>query len=296
MRRVAAVLFLFVAGCGSLGVQTHTLSLAYRSGDTFKYKLHATVDYMAGVQGIAIPLKVDVTGDETATVKSVDSSGTADVNLAISNVSAKTTVGGTTNTTTSSRTTNVELQIASDGRIVSVNGSVVGSGSLPGLSPGGLISAILPDNAVRPGDTWTKNFDQANPKGTGSVHVTTNNKYTRDESVNGVNAAVVDSTITSAINLTFDASALGSQGAALTLPGGSSTAASAIKTITVAGTMKSNVTSWVDAVARRLVKTHSTGTLDGTITLTMTPGATATPALTGPITVKGTQSLDVDPA
>ena len=297
MKRFAAVLFLLVAGCGTFGAQAHTIALAYKAGDTFKYRLHATVDYTVGVQGMSVPLKLDVTGDETATVKSVDSSGTADVDLAISNLTAKTTIAGTTNTTTSSNTTNVELQVGSDGRILSVNGNALGSGSVPGLSPGGLISAILPDTAVKPGDTWTKNFDQANPKGTGTVHVTTNNKYARDESVDGVNAAVVESNITSAINLTFDTSALAGQGGGLTLPGGGpASAARAIKSVTVAGTTTSDVTSWIDVSARRLLKTHSTGTLDGTITLTMAAGATATPGLTGPITVKGTQSLDVDPA
>jgi len=295
MKRWLAVLAVAAAACGSLGVQPHTIALAYKAGDSFKYKLHATADYTIGVQGISLPLKLDVAGDETATVKSVDSTGTADVTLAISNMTVKTTVGGTTNSTTSTKTTNVELQIASDGRIVSVNGNALGSGSMPGISPGGLISAILPDSAVKPGDTWTKDYDQANPKGTGSVHVTTRNKYARDENVGGVNTALVESNIASAINLTFDASSLGTGGIGLPSTSGGS-ATRAIKSITISGTTTSDVTSWVDVSARRLVKTHSTGTLDGTLTITPMPGQTATPGLSGPITVKGTQSLDVDPA
>jgi hypothetical protein len=297
MKRLAAALFLAVAACGTFGAQAHNVSLAYKAGDTFKYKLHATVDYTVGLQAMSVPLKLDITADETATVKSVDASGTADVSLALSNMSLKTTVGGTTNTTTTSKTTNVELQIGSDGRIVSVNGNALGSGGVPGLSPGGLISAILPDRAVKPGDTWTKSFDQANPKGTGTVHVTTKNKYDRDENVGSVSAAVIESNITSAINLTFDTSALAGEGGGVALPGGASgSTARSIKGVTVTGTTTSDVTSWIDTAARRLLKSHSTGTLDGTITVTMAPGATATPGLTGPITVKGTQSLDVDPA
>ena len=293
MRRLAAVLFLAVAGCGTFGAQAHTISLGYKAGDTFKYKLHATADYKIGVQGITVPLKLDLTGTETATVKSVDSTGTADVTLAISNVALKSTIGGTTNTTTSTNTTNVELQVASDGRIVSVNGNALGSGSLPGLSPGGLISAILPDKAVKPGDTWTKNYDQANPKGTGTIHVTTSNKYARDETVAGVSAAVVQSNIKSAVDLAFDTATLGG---GMTLPGGSAAAAKSIKSIAIKGTTTSDVTSWLDTSAKRLVQTHSTGTLDGTIAVTMAPGQTATPGLTGPISVTGTQTLDVDPA
>ena len=293
MRRLAAVLFLAVAACGTFGAQAHAITLGYKAGDTFKYRLHATADYKIGVQGISVPLKLDVTGDETATVKSVDSAGTADVTLAISNVSLKSTIGGTTNTTTSTNTTNVELEVASDGRIVSVNGNALGSGSLPGLSPGGLISAILPDKAVKPGDTWTKSYDQANPKGTGTIHVTTSNKYARDETIGGASAAVVQSNIKSAVDLAFDTTTLGG---GMTLPGGSATAAKSIKSIAIKGTTTSDVTSWVDTSAKRLVQTHSTGTLDGTITVTMAPGQAATPGFTGPIAVTGTQTLDVDPA
>src|SRR5690348_5378847 len=114
MKRLGAALFLAVAACGTFGVQAHTLSLGYKAGDSFKYRLHATVDYTVAVQGMTVPLKLDVTGDETATVKSVDSSGTADVKLAIANVTLKSTLGGTTNTTTSDKAIDAELQIASD--------------------------------------------------------------------------------------------------------------------------------------------------------------------------------------
>ena len=53
--------------------------------------------------------------------------------------------------------------------------------------------------------------------------------------------------------------------------------------------------AWIDAGAHRVVKSHSTGTLDATMTLNMAVGA-ANPGLTGPITFKGTQTLDMTPA
>jgi len=43
------------------------------------------------------------------------------------------------------------------------------------------------------------------------------------------------------------------------------------------------------------VKTHSSGSIDATMTLNMAAGAT-TPGLTGPITFKGTQTTDMNPA
>src|SRR2546426_407985 len=129
MRRLAAVLFLVVSGCGSIGsVQAHNISLAYKAGDTYKYALHAVLDYTIGAEGFSVPFNLDMTGKETITVKSVDSSGTADLTISLTDISVKTTTNGTTNTTTTTTPTSVEMKVASDGRIVSVNGSTFTNG------------------------------------------------------------------------------------------------------------------------------------------------------------------------
>ncbi len=298
MKRFAVLAFVVVvvAGCGSFGAaQAHTLSLAYKAGDTYKYNFHAAFKYTIGAEGLSIPLDMDITAKETLTVKSVDSSGTADVAVAVTDMSLKSTVNGTTNTTTTTTTTNVDMKIASDGHIVSINGSTFGNGSLPGMtgSEGGLVSAILPDKPVKPGDTWSKSYDQPNPLGSGSSKVTTDNKYLRDEKVGSLDTAVVESKINSSFNLTIDLSAMiGSSGTPLIPSGG---AAAGLQGITMTGTSISDVTSWIDAGAHRVVKSHSTGTLDATMTLNMAVGA-ANPGLTGPITFKGTQTLDMTPA
>ena len=64
------------------------------------------------------------------------------------------------------------------------------------------------------------------------------------------------------------------------------------------GTSKSDTTSWIDVSGHRIVKTHSTGNVDATLTLNVPAGSTPTtaPAFTGPITLKGTQTLDLTPA
>src|SRR2546427_9839359 len=169
MRRLAALLFLVVSGCGSIGsVQAHSISLGYKAGDTYKSTLHAVLDYTIGAEGFSVPFNLDMTGKETITVKSVDSSGTADLTISLTDISVKTTTNGVTNTTTTTTPSSVAMKVASDGRIVSVNGSTFTNGSLPGLSgtAGGLDTAILSDKEVKPGATWTKCYDQANPKGT----------------------------------------------------------------------------------------------------------------------------------
>ena len=117
MRRLAAVLFLVVSGCGSIGsVQAHSISLAYKAGDTYKYALHAVLNYTIGAEGFSVPFNLDMTGKETITVKSVDSSGTADLTISLTDLSVKTTTNGTTNTTTTTAPTSVEMKVASDGR------------------------------------------------------------------------------------------------------------------------------------------------------------------------------------
>ena len=75
------------------------------------------------------------------------------------------------------------------------------------------------------------------------------------------------------------------------LPGG----AGGLQSITMKGTTTTDVTSYIDAGAHRVVKTHSSGTIDASMTMNMPVGA-ANPMLAGPITFKGTQTLDMTPA
>ena len=268
MRRLALLAFFLVAGCGSFGAaQAHTISLAYKAGETYKYNFHAAFKYTIGAQGMSVPLDMDITAKETLTVKSVDSSGTADVSVAVNDMALKMTVNGASNTTTTTTTTNVDMKIASDGRIVSINGSTFGNNSLPGATgaQGGLLSAILPDKPVKPGD----------------------------EKVGSADTAVVESKVNSTFNLTIDLSAMAGGSGTPLIP--STGAAAGLEGITMAGTSASDVTSWIDNGAHRVVKSHGTGTLDATMTLNMAAGATS-PGLTGPITFKGTQTVDMTPA
>lgn len=297
IRRIALLGFFLIAACGSIGStnQAHAITLGYKSGDTYKYQFHAALDYTIGIQTMTVPVKADLSANEKITVKSVDSSGTADLNVDLTNLKIATTTNGTTNTTTTDTSQTVEMKVASDGRVISVNGSSVSSGSsLPGVNgtQGGLISAILPDKPVKVGDTWTKDFDESAPIGSGSVHATSTNKYTKDEKVGSVNAAVVDSNVNTTINLTIDSSSTGASGSPL-IPAGSS---SGIQGLKMNGTVASTVTSWVDTGAKRIVKTHQTDNIDATLDFTMAAGAQPNPLLSGPLTIKGTQTLDLTPA
>lgn len=280
-----------VAACGSLGVQAHTVALSYKAGDTYKYALHIVMKYTIATSGLSIPFNLDMSAKESVAVKSVDSTGTADLGVTVTAVSVRTTINGTTNTTTTTSSQSLDMKVAKDGRIVSINGTAFDNTSFGGVAgvQGGLISAILPDKAVKPGDTWTKSFDQPNAFGSGSSHVTSDNKYLRDDG----NAAVIESKINGSLDMSIDTSAIAGQSGTPPVP--PTGAAGGVQSISIAGTSTSDVTSWIDLSAKRLEKTHSTGNVNATLTVNMAAGST-TPGLTGPITFKGTQTLDLTPA
>lgn len=297
MKRLACLAFVLVVGCGSLGTsQPHTLSLAYKPGDAYKYRFHSTTKQTATMTGMAVPVNIDTTADESVTVKAVTASGDAQLAVTLSNLTVKTSMGGITNTTTGTPSTTVDIELAPDGRLVTVAGNQVAASSpllaITSLGASFFVSAILPDHAVKPGDTWTKEYDQGAPGGkAGAVHITAKSSYLRDESVGGVSAAVVETKSTG--NIDFDTTSTASKDG---MPG-----------ISVKGTFSTDVTAWIDPSGHRIVKSHSTATDNATIALPPMPTSPVaaspeptTPALpaglTGPIQLTGTATTDLKPA
>ena len=293
MKRLAliAVSVFVLAGCGALGAaKAHTLSLAYKAGDTYKYKLHASSKQTVTTSEISFPLNFDISADESIKVKSVDSSGTADLVITLSNLTMKSTMGGVSNTTTGVPAQTINVQVGADGRLVSVEGNQLPGGTpmqaFSGLGGGFFITAVLPAKPVKPGDTWTKDYDQANPNGTGGTHVTSKSFYLRDESLNGVNAAVVETKSTMTIDMTIDESSPSSE--------------MGMSGLTMKGTVTTDVTTWVDPDGHRVMKTHSTAADDATIDLKLpptrlSPPATAGPGFSGPMSAKGEATTDLTP-
>jgi hypothetical protein len=293
VRRLALVTFLALA-CGPVAaVHAQSLALAYHSGDAYRYTLHSTANETIDAGVTTIPIALDLTAHETVTVQSVDSSGAAVLLISLGNLTVKSSANGVTNTTTGTPTPTIAIKVAADGRILSLNRSPFGSSPFTVFSGmgGSFMSAVLPDSAVKPGDSWSKEYDQANTTGSGHIHVTTKSKYLRDESVHGANAAVVETTSTASINVTIDMSKLmaGAGPSTPVIPGG------ALSSLTITGTTSSDVTTWVNPGAHRVLKSHMTGKTDAAMTMKMTSG-TAIPGLTGPFSIKGTQTMDLDPA
>ena len=280
MKRVALLATLLVAAaCGSFGAQAHTLSLAYKAGDTYKYKFHATSKQTASMSGMAIPITLDMTADESVSVKSVDAGGVADLTLTLTDLSIKTVTGGVTNTTTGVPSNSTDVKVRSDGTVVSVDGKDVTSGNplsaITGLGGGFFVTAVLPDHAVKVGDAWSKTYDQAFPKGLGMLHVVSNSKYVRDENVNGVSAAVIETSSTGSIDMN-----------------GTSTA----KQLSVNGTFTTDTTTWLDPSGHRVIKSHAAGHDEVTITIPSLSTTANAPMIQGPVTATGDSTTDLNPA
>jgi len=290
MKRLALVA-LFAISCGATQAQAQTLSLAYSKGATYTYKAHMTLDETVDLGAVKQPITVDMTATETQAVKSVDSSGVADITITLTGVSIKTTVGGVTSTTTTAVPTE-EVKVASDGRVLGINGLAFSGGSPFGAAGGGGTgSAIFPDGSVKPGDTWSKSYDQTNPLGSGTEHVTTTSKYLRDETINGTQAAVVQTTLNTPLDMTIDFSKFAQ------MTGGSSAAfpITGLQGMAIKGTQVADATTWLDAKGHRVLKSTMSAKIDATFSFVMSAGSSI-PGLAGPFAIKGTQTMDLTAA
>jgi hypothetical protein len=288
VRRLALVALVALA-CGPISAHAQTLSLTYHSGDVSKYKVHVVVNESIDAGVTTLPIKIDISALETVTVKSVDSSGTADLLLALSNLSVAASVNGVTNRTNGGTFPPVDVKVGADGRVLSTDSTAFGGGGMSSLAGmgGNYQLAVLPDKPVKPGDAWSKNYDQTSPSGSGTSHVTTTSKYLRDESFQGVNTAVVQTSSKISFDLSIDLSKIGfgqMGSSAPVMPGG------AVPVITLQGTASSDATTWLDPSGHRVLKTHVAGKSNGTITV---PQSSGSAALMGPISAKGDETMDM---
>jgi hypothetical protein len=288
VKRAALLALFLVAACGTIGAQARDLSLAFKTGDTYKYKFHSTGKQLATFGGVSVPIEFDTSAGEAVTVKSVDASGVADLKISLSNFTFKTISAGISNTITGVTPDATDVKIKSDGTVVSIDGSTVMAGSplaaFAGIGGGFFLAAVLPDKAVKVGDTWSKAYDQTEPGGGPAIHITSTSKYLRDETINGVTAAVVETKSDGGISMTGS-------------PGGS---AAADAGMTMNGTLTTDVTTWIDPSSHRVIKSHSTAhdslTLNLPTAMPSINGNNSLPAFYGPMSATGDSTQDLTPA
>jgi hypothetical protein len=265
-----------------------TLSLVFHKGDVYKYSLHTVAHEEHGfaIYGdlapdltLSVRFNTDVTATATVTVQSVDANGAADVSIE--------TTDFVMDGSAYPNRPPWSVKIGADGHTLEVSGLHY-VGLFPyGTSMGGvnLVSAVLPRGAVKPGDTWTKAYDETAPHTVGTIHIATGTAYARGESFQGVEAAVVETTSQTNFDISVDAAKL--------LPAGSDSAKAFNPNgpgeIKAKGKISSKVTTWIDRKTHRILKSQMTAT---TATAITTPGM-AMDGGPGTTTVTGTATLDL---
>jgi hypothetical protein len=296
-----AVAVLLVAGVAwavlSRGdtAEAQPLALSFAQGQEQTYEIHQTMDaHMSSDVFVDRPLKLDLRETVTWRVTSVDQDGTATIEVTVSELT------GSLNSepVPSSDIPPLEMVIASDGRVLSAGG--IAFGGSPGTQgfgfPGmGQLTPILPDSgdAVSVGDTWEKTFSQDFPYGDGTIEFTASSTYARNETVNGREAAVIQTQMTVPLDLTINLSelleALGPE-----LAGATGADLGSLKGASIAynGGGSLSQTSFVDLQAKQLLKTRSNGEFDISLGFQGIPGIADAPVDIG-FTGTFTQSLDV---
>jgi hypothetical protein len=252
------------------------LTLSYSKDATYKYRFTLTSDFTVQTVALTEQERIDLSAKEALTVSSVDARGVAEVMVTFTDAKLKTTLGSGQATAVinngPSTLTDTHFWLAPDGRAL----STYDGGSLPDdpvmfgvAADARFVSAVLSDSTVKPGDTWTKNYDVASPSGAGSIQVIAKSRYLRNETFGGVQVAVVETVSTANVDIGIK----GSSG--------------------ILGTARSDVTSWIDPSGHRIVKTMVTSSSE--LSMAASPLGSLVPGA-GPFTQKGTQTLDLEPA
>ncbi len=281
MRRLAAIALLTIACSGvvphnAATVHPHTLTLSYSRGDIYQYRFVLTSDFTIQTVALTEQEMIDLAAKETLTVSSVDSAGVAEVMVTFTDANLKTTLGSGQSTAVinngPSTLTDTHFWLAPDGRAL----SAYDGGSLPddpvmfGVAADARFgSVVLSDSAVKPGDTWITNYDVPSISGAGSIQVIAKSSYLRNETFGGVQVAVVETISTANVDIGIK----GSSG--------------------ILGTARSDVTSWINPSAHRIVKTMVTSSSE--LSMAASPLGSLVPGA-GPFTQKGTQTLNLEPA
>jgi hypothetical protein len=260
-----AVLLVLVLAIGAIGYQFFVrggggaqpaFALDMAAGQTYTYQMTMGLDGNLRLAGRTVPFKERFGATMVWNVQSVDASGVATVDVQISDPRATLngqTISGNQFPAGSMHST---MRIAKDGSILSGGGigglgggaSSAAASDVPGTDQ---LTPLLPGHDVQVGATWDKTFDADIPYGMGHVHYVTHSTYVRNEDVNGVSAAVIQSKLSLPVHMKLDlqkmlqAVGTGQSG----FPAGSH------PVIFYRGKVTGSTTGWFDPKARQLLKT-----------------------------------------
>ena len=278
MSRLAAALaaVALLAGCTAPWMaQARAFTTGFKAGQTLRYDVHTVLSGSLSVASQAVPLSSDQTLREILRVTSVDRSGTATVEVTITDLVAATTGGGGAQPSA--------LLVGRDGRIHSGGAATLG-GPIPSIPGSDQLTPVFAGHPVKPGDGWIVGYDRPNPYGGGSLRFTAHGRYLRDESAAGRQAAVIQTTLTGPIDFSIDFARLPSPPAATNPP-----IAPPTGTVQYTGQATNTATYWVDLATNQVLK--STGS--GTYVLAYSVPASAGVAGAQQVTFNGTIKTDL---
>jgi hypothetical protein len=262
------------------GAEAVPLALDFTAGESQTYAISLTIDAEISAEGFGgefpalagLPLVMDMSETVTWETVSVDPGGVATISVSTSDQQAS--VNGIELPTSDLAAPPVEMRVAPDGRILSIGGlsfaglsagGVPGQGGMPGMDQ---VTPLLPEDGapVAPGDTWDTSYSQDFPFGDGSVDYDVHSTYLRNEEIGGVDAAVIRSTMTVPLNLSFrmkDVATFleGQEGA----PSVADLAEFGSGTIAYDGELQFEMTSFVDFAGQELLRSESAGDFDLTM-------------------------------
>jgi hypothetical protein len=269
-----------------------SLALSFEQGQDESFRMHMTMRGTLGGNLADLPADQPFEADMSMTMRwevlDVDDEGAATIRMSVTDVAG--TMNGTLIPSTPATT--VLMKIAPDGRLLEaggmdLSGLQIGGGAtgMPGL--GQQVTPILPDHEVRPGDAWTKEFTQEMPFGGEEVTIRTENRLLRYEDVDGARAAVIETHMAMPFDLSFDSADLGAL-EALAGGRGAGTIPDDVA-FSYEGDLESDMTSWVDMEAQRLLRSETSADFDMTMTVTgipdqEVPGGEVTLTFTGTMT------------
>ena len=282
-----AVVLLLLAGAAVFAVtqgddaEAQPLALSFAEGQEQTYEIHQTMD-----AEISSPLfgsetlSMDVTQVVGWRVVSVDEAGTATIEITVAEMNG--TLNG--DQVPSTPVPPIEIEIAADGRVLSAGGLALGGAAetqgfgFPGM---GQLTPILPDDgdAVSVGDTWDKEFSQDFPFGEGTIEFSASSTYVRNETVDGREAAVIETDMTVPMDVTLELAtlveALGPEIAGVTGAGGLDDLGDG--KIAYAGSGTLTQTSFVDLAAAELLASQSEGEFEISMSVEGIPGLADAP-------------------
>jgi hypothetical protein len=229
------------------------LALSFQPGQTYRYHVHTFFDGKVHTPGTAVPERQSSTEDVSWRVLSV-TGGIAKVSVDVTHRVAQSDGWPLK----PSAPIHLVIRVAPDGRIITGGGVTIASG--PGTFPfpgSDQVAPLLPQDAVSPGDNWSKDFDQQMPFGLGKINYSTENRFVRFDSLDGVRAAVIDTTATISFDVHIDflklARQAGRPAILKEIPQGSH------PVFSYSGTAQMHQTAWLDPARGELLKSVGGG-------------------------------------